>query len=99
MALEQLRGGNPGTASSREELSVLRGVAEELGLLGGADAVRIFASAFGVKQVRFARVMVNYLGSFRCIATLIAFLVARSVVRRAYCFEPAVWTKGLVVFS
>ncbi|CAM9231868.1 unnamed protein product [Ectocarpus fasciculatus] len=52
MALEQLRGGNPGTASSREELSVLRGVAEELGLLGGADAVRIFASAFGVKQVQ-----------------------------------------------
>lgn len=59
MALEQLRGGNPGTASSREELSVLRGVAEELGLLGGADAARSFASAFGVKQVRFARVMMD----------------------------------------
>ncbi|CBN77904.1 conserved unknown protein [Ectocarpus siliculosus] len=52
MALEQLRGGNPGTASSREELSVLRGVAEELGILGGADAARSFASAFGVKQVQ-----------------------------------------------
>ncbi|CAN0141838.1 unnamed protein product [Ectocarpus sp. 6 AP-2014] len=52
MALEQLRGGNPGTASSREELSVLRGVAEELGILGGADATRSFASAFGVKQVQ-----------------------------------------------
>lgn len=51
MALEQLRGGDPGTASSREELSVLRGVAEELGLLGGAEAVRNFAAAFGVKQV------------------------------------------------
>lgn len=59
MALEQLRGGKAGTASSREELSVLRGVAEELGILGGADAARSFASAFGVKQVRFApRVMV-----------------------------------------
>lgn len=46
MALEQLRGG------SREELSVLRGVAEELGLLGGADSVRKFAGAFGVKQVQ-----------------------------------------------
>ena len=52
MALEQLRGGEPGTASSREELSVLRGVAEELGLLGGAEAVRNFTAAFGVKQVR-----------------------------------------------
>ncbi|CAM9534860.1 unnamed protein product [Ectocarpus sp. 12 AP-2014] len=52
MALEQLRGGNPGTASSREELSVLRGVAEELGILGGADAARSFASTFGVKQVQ-----------------------------------------------
>lgn len=51
MSLEQLRGGEPGTASSREELSVLRGVAEELGLLGGAEAVRNFAAAFGVKQV------------------------------------------------
>lgn len=52
MALDQLRGGEPGTASSREELSVLRGVAEELGLLGGAEAVRKFTAAFGVKQVR-----------------------------------------------
>lgn len=52
MALEQLRGGEPGTASSREELSVLRGVAEELGLLGDAEAVRNFTAAFGVKQVR-----------------------------------------------
>ncbi len=53
MALEQLQcGGDPGTVSSREELAVLRGVAEELGLLGGADAVRNFAAAFGVKQVR-----------------------------------------------
>lgn len=51
MALEQLRGGEPGTASSREELSVLRGVAEELGLLGGPEAVRSFTAAFGVKQV------------------------------------------------
>ncbi|CAB1119421.1 unnamed protein product [Ectocarpus sp. CCAP 1310/34] len=52
MALEQLRGGEAGTASSREELSVLRGVAEELGILGGADAARSFASTFGVKQVQ-----------------------------------------------
>lgn len=52
MALEQLRGGDPGMASSREELSVLRGIAEELGLLGGPDAVRNFAAAFGVKQAR-----------------------------------------------
>lgn len=61
MALEQLGGGgdDSGTTasstsiSSREELSVLRGIAEELGLLGGAEAARNFASAFGVKQVRF----------------------------------------------
>eukprot|EP00903_Cladosiphon_okamuranus_P015360 g14186.t1 len=52
MALEQLRGGESGTASSREELSVLRGIAEELGLLGGAEAVRSFTAAFGVKQVQ-----------------------------------------------
>lgn len=37
---------------SREELSVLRGIAEELGLLGGADAQRKFAAVFGVKQVQ-----------------------------------------------
>lgn len=37
---------------SREELSVLRGIAEELGLLGGADAQRKFIAAFGVKQVQ-----------------------------------------------
>lgn len=52
MALDQLRGGDREAASSREELAVLRGIAEELGLLGGAEAVRKFAGAFGVKQVQ-----------------------------------------------
>lgn len=52
MALEQLRGGDPDMASSREELSVLRGIGEELGILGGQDAIRKFAGAFGVKQVQ-----------------------------------------------
>lgn len=62
MALEQLGSGGavPGktasstSISSREELSVLRGIAEELGLLGGAEAARSFAAAFGVKQVRWS---------------------------------------------
>lgn len=51
MALEQLRGGDGGAVSFREELLVLRGVAEELGLFGGTDAARRFAGSFGVKQV------------------------------------------------
>eukprot|EP00904_Undaria_pinnatifida_P003709 jgi/Undpi1/13339/HiC_scaffold_8.g02998.m1 len=49
---KQLRGGDPQTAFSREELSVLRGVVEELGLLVGAEAARKFATAFDVKQVQ-----------------------------------------------
>lgn len=41
---------------SREELSVLRGISEELGLQGGKEAARRFTSLFGVKQAQLSGV-------------------------------------------
>lgn len=80
MALEQLRGGDPGTASSREELSVLRGIAEELGLLGGAEAVRKFTAAFGVKQVRGVRPdILSCVGVLECDFGVVAVKVVKRV--------------------
>lgn len=56
MALEQLQGSADAAMSSRgarrEGLTVLRGIAEELGLDGGEKSSRRFAGAFGAKQVQ-----------------------------------------------
>lgn len=86
MAVEQLRGGDPGTASSREELSVLRGVAEELGLLGGAEAVRNFASAFGVKQVNEGSFNIRTLACNCCCVVLLRQGVVRGGGGLSCCF-------------